>query len=498
MGTPHEELDQLLDALVEGDITDAQHDRLTKMLAEDDTALQRYLDFTAINAGLSWKNRWIYTQAFEEMPALDERGAKGTTRRFGWRFATAAALLIAATVTVAFIGGGNTHRHGSSGPTVAMIVDASSDAVWADRTTDMGVGNGLSAGTLQLTKGSAQLMFNSGAVVSVTGPARFELNGDTGGRLYEGSVTAHVPPKAHGFTIEGPDGISVVDLGTEFTMYVDDIGKTRVYVLDGQVNVVIKGETYNVEARQGMVVDFRGTVTRTNADNPLWLGDALTHTHQTHIETFDSGKLPSGWEAVAPGLIDYPDGRVRITSPDDATRCYLRTTRTDWSNRSFVAEVTITVGDSGGIGGAFFGLGEGLPGDGPREPSHGPSAFVVAWPNDFVPDQSLRWGDFNVESVSGTGRFVEGSEGMAGSGTHRLRMVYDAETKRAAFSIDRNYTGGPFHADFSSQAMDLSDNGFDATNSRIFIGGGKNARFDDLVVREYDLKSAKHPLKTQQ
>ncbi|MBI1371491.1 MAG: hypothetical protein GC159_01835 [Phycisphaera sp.] len=422
----------------------------------------------------------------------DRRAHSGRARSHFARYAAAAAFLIAAALAVSFLARPRAPHREASGPTVATVVNTSSDVAWTDAASDMSIGSPLGAGTLTLSKGSAQLLFTSGAVVNVTGPARFELHGDNSGRLHRGVISAHVPSGAHGFAVEGPEGVRVVDLGTAFAMNVDDADKTRVCVLEGVVRVERGDDTYRLEARQALHVDVEGNVTRLNLDSPEEFGEALADTPVTLSDTFATGRLPAGWEAVPPALVDYADGHVRFTSLGDPTRCYLRTQRTDWLRRSFVAEVTMTVGDvgaHGGIGGAFFGFGTCVPGEDMSREPQGPSVFAVAWPDDFRENRSLNIGDFDGTHTRGVSRELSGSADQAGSGTHRLRMIYDAVNGRFAFSIDRDYHGGPFVADFTSPWVSATNNGFDDTNSRLFIGGGYNARFGDIVVHEYDLKA---------
>ncbi len=69
-----------------------------------------------------------------------------------------------------------------------------------------------------------------------------------------------------------------------------------------------------------------------------------------------------------------------------------------------------------------------------------------------------------------------------GDGTYRLRMEWSACDQTATFEVDKNYTGGAFVADYTLGTIDGSNNGFNATNARLFIGGDWNTRFDDFSV----------------
>lgn len=95
-------------------------------------------------------------------------------------------------------------------------------------------GSELRAGSLNLLAGTAVVKFGDGTLVSLQGPAEFELATTSRGSLQFGQLTAAVPKRAVGFTIETPIGV-VVDLGTEFRVSVEEGGTTEVKVLKGRV-----------------------------------------------------------------------------------------------------------------------------------------------------------------------------------------------------------------------------------------------------------------------
>ncbi len=69
-----------------------------------------------------------------------------------------------------------------------------------------------------------------------------------------------------------------------------------------------------------------------------------------------------------------------------------------------------------------------------------------------------------------------------GSGTHRIRLTWDAAAQQARLQVDTDYTGGAFTADQDSGLIDGSDNGFNDTNTHIYFGGNENLIFDDLSI----------------
>jgi hypothetical protein len=74
------------------------------------------------------------------------------------------------------------------------------------------------------------------------------------------------------------------------------------------------------------------------------------------------------------------------------------------------------------------------------------------------------------------------ASGVAGAGTHRVRVTWNAETGETGFQIHRNYTSGSFVASTTMGPFNGSDNGFTAADSRIFFGGASGVIFDDLSL----------------
>lgn len=117
---------------------------------------------------------------------------------------------------------------------VAMLTNTE-NAVFATETPHLG--STLQAGPIQLVSGQAQIMFDSTAVVDLTGPCDFEMTGPNRGRLISGTLEAYVPDRARGFTVQTPSGLQVVDLGTRFDLEVGPADINLVRVIEGEVEV---------------------------------------------------------------------------------------------------------------------------------------------------------------------------------------------------------------------------------------------------------------------
>ena len=88
-----------------------------------------------------------------------------------------------------------------------------------------------------LTSGYLKLTFDYGAEVILEGPAEFQIISAEQMRLLQGKLTAVVPREAVGFRVDTP-GASVIDLGTEFSLEVEQDGSTSVHLFEGNASLV--------------------------------------------------------------------------------------------------------------------------------------------------------------------------------------------------------------------------------------------------------------------
>ncbi|MEN8127317.1 MAG: LamG-like jellyroll fold domain-containing protein [Planctomycetota bacterium] len=109
-------------------------------------------------------------------------------------------------------------------------------ARWADTGQPIESGSDLSAGSLKLIGGYAEIIMDDGAVVVLEAPVKIELEGPDQLYLASGSLVAQVPPRAIGFTVRSPDA-TIVDYGTNFGVQVDSAGTTQAHVFAGQVEM---------------------------------------------------------------------------------------------------------------------------------------------------------------------------------------------------------------------------------------------------------------------
>lgn len=185
------------------------------------------------------------------------------------------------------------------------------------------------------------------------------------------------------------------------------------------------------------------------------------------------------------GMSVVEDGVAKIGSASNDGRDWYGTADTDYNTITFTAQVDVVVeAGSNHASSLFFGLGMGLDADngglapGFDEPSVGPAVYVAVRDNPFG---SHILGDFAADSDGNV--IGVNTDGPAGPGTHTLRLSHDHVGSTVDFFISLNQTGI-----FSLlSTVDISDNGFDATNTRVFFGAAEGRIFDNFQVGIPDL-----------
>ncbi len=227
------EMSALCSALVDGAITDAECARLEAWLAQSEDARCYYIRAMALSASLC--------DYANEMQAEAPDLARRIVRPAMWRW-TIGTLAAAASVALAFwfglkgpdVAPGGVVAEAEVDDTVARLSGAK-DVQWLGEKA--ATGDELRRGQrVEFAAGVAEITFDSGAHVTVEGPASLDLTSAWEAALHHGTLRANVPTEAIGFRISNPE-VDVVDLGTEFTMVADARGGTEVYVLQGAVEV---------------------------------------------------------------------------------------------------------------------------------------------------------------------------------------------------------------------------------------------------------------------
>jgi len=241
------ELHELLDGLVENNLSPAKRARLEQWIVESDEVRRRYVYFMDMSSSLVH-----FAEELISDETSEEKGLSAGEKivRFVRPVALIAALLVAGFYLPRTFVENDKDLRGIALSSDGSIVPNAPEGVIVDSvavlTKTVGVewsdeaeikpelGNTLEPCKLKLESGLAQIEFLQGSTVVLEGPVEFEIINPNGGELLFGKLRASVPQVATGFSIEVPNG-KIIDLGTEFGLHVHEGGSTEVFVYKGRV-----------------------------------------------------------------------------------------------------------------------------------------------------------------------------------------------------------------------------------------------------------------------
>ncbi|MBV8880390.1 MAG: hypothetical protein JO332_10530 [Planctomycetaceae bacterium] len=252
--SPLDEVGELMEALRDGTIEDAQVARLDQLLAERPEAVDYFVDRAWLRAELDAR----FGGAPARILAMPRRRPN---RRVVLGFAAAAVVLLAVAATL-LIKVSRTDVPGLSYEGCAILTRAL-DTRWS------GIGPALGAvlpkGRLAFDAGVIQVEFFSGARVILEGPAEFELVSTNEAVCRQGKLRAFVPPQAQGFTVR-TSGLELVDRGTEFGLRLDRSGDAEVHVFQGRVEIHARGARSDLPVGRALRIDPAGAIVPIPAD----------------------------------------------------------------------------------------------------------------------------------------------------------------------------------------------------------------------------------------
>lgn len=247
------EMNRLLSAWADDTLTDEDFHRLDQLLSHDEQARRLYVQFIDMHEEL-------YEIA---VPSLDEAGDRlrprdtqtsPWPRLSGWSFAGP---LIAVALGIVGLGVGLSQflERPDPRPTAPPAVAGTStvplttyiatlqqtlDCQWRTASPPLRTGMRLPPLDLQLERGTAQIAFDSGAVLTITGPSQLVLEGTDAATLVDGTV--HFESETGGtFRLKTPQS-TLIDIGTEFVVSARD-GSEQVRVFDGEIQRLSRDNT---------------------------------------------------------------------------------------------------------------------------------------------------------------------------------------------------------------------------------------------------------------
>ena len=232
-----QEVHLLIDAAIEGDISEADFLKLEAELSVDGEIRRAFYDRVLLTDLLLMEGA---AQLDSDSPRV-LRKVRLTGAGKYWRGAFAAMVALCASLvlllSVQWQGRPETsalvtanQEQQSSG---YAILSGQSDAIWANEKT-IATGSIVPPGEQHLINGVAQFELFSGVTLVVQGDAKFAILSPMEVSVALGKVRANVPEPAQGFRLRTAAG-EVVDLGTEFAVDVS-ADKSEVHVLDGKVD----------------------------------------------------------------------------------------------------------------------------------------------------------------------------------------------------------------------------------------------------------------------
>lgn len=183
-------------------------------------------------------------------------------------------------------------RFGPSRPMPVATVRDTFQAQWQGRSPEPGSRLTNRPLPLRLLAGYAKLQFDNGAEVIVEGPCDFQLDSADQMQLIYGKLVAVVPAPAAGFRVNTAF-MSVTDLGTEFSIQIDERGATvnlykgRASLLAGTEghrkgsHLLAEGQALHVDPQTQQVravgLDEQNFVRRLDSQKEfLWRGESIS------------------------------------------------------------------------------------------------------------------------------------------------------------------------------------------------------------------------------
>ncbi len=237
------ELTALCGALADGHLTASQKEEINTLLRTSDEAREYYVQHAALSASLFSYAAELQSEAPAPMPVR-----KASIPRPLWLSAAAAVVVLSGILW--FQQKQEQEPQNPESPiadvSVVALMSGTKDCEWSGPALPAGAP--LKAGQrLQLTKGVAEITFDSGAQVTLDAPASFTVSSAWDASLESGTLRASVPIEAAGFRVTNPS-VEVVDQGAEFSM-IADASSTEVLVLNGAVEAAPRRDAQPVMLR---------------------------------------------------------------------------------------------------------------------------------------------------------------------------------------------------------------------------------------------------------
>ncbi len=258
--------DEDIARLLAGDLDEAKRQALAKKLADDPEGLQTLGGHALIDGllGVALEDEFSAERRrgklMEALQLADQddflSGVQTKIQRRSWRnrIAAIAAMLVFGISTWMFVR-----------PQTVGSVTRLETLTWGGG-SPLNEGSPIKTGTrLRFESGLVELDMGGRGRMIVEGPADLEFVKSMKSKLHRGRVLMRVTEAGHGYQVETPKG-SVIDLGTEFGVSVDDDDRVETHVLSGEVEAIPDGGKKVLLKKDDALLFNGGDGTRFKAD----------------------------------------------------------------------------------------------------------------------------------------------------------------------------------------------------------------------------------------
>jgi ferric-dicitrate binding protein FerR (iron transport regulator) len=258
MKFPSHDFDNAVAALCHGTVSDDALTELHELLRADADARDEYLWRVEVHGKLA-TGSLDFSRSADIDETDNDRKAIATPplpANIERRWNIQSTMIVAALLILVALGGGLWMRQNSrptevEPETVARFADLR-DSRWMDPTTQVSSGDAIRNGRrIELSSGSVEVLFNTGARLRIVGPTIVEPRTDNSVFLTLGEVhLVAETPESKGFTVVTPTS-RFVDISTAFSARVSPDGLSRLNVSEGEVDVVLEGTDRSPRLRTG-------------------------------------------------------------------------------------------------------------------------------------------------------------------------------------------------------------------------------------------------------
>ena len=253
-----DEVDDLIRRHLDGRLSDAEFHEFEARLVSDPEFRQRYIVLSDLEASL-------WDQPYSVAPQPNKVVPRKRPLQYIAAVATLLSLAVATYFAISNNEQGADNQDGKTPIVEKEVEDGESEAIvpnpdaavvtYTDtQIKGITVGQRLKQSVVKVDEGKLQLEFMCGAHVSIFGPAELVVESPASATLKFGRAAANVPERARGFVLNSPTA-AVYDLGTEFSVSVDDTGESEVAVLSGEVELSLLGDDGNTRTSRRVSKD---------------------------------------------------------------------------------------------------------------------------------------------------------------------------------------------------------------------------------------------------